>query len=326
MHKVWLLLLPGFILLDVINVRAVLQAAAMALRRRNVKLTGYDVRLASTAGGPVLSSSGVPLSTGALPRQLVGRPSTLLVCGEPDQAAGQAAGVSRLHTWLSDNRMRLRRFALLGNKKWLPQLPAIRVARRPWCAAPQAPSHRGGKPNRFNCRTIAREWRVNDPGEGSNLALSWVREDLGVEFARALALRLPGTRGRRDGMPYRRGVPVGLPVPDARIGTLHQWISMHLHEKLSVDRMAREVYMSTRSFVRFYERETGLSPGRGVQQIRLDAARRLIETSARPLKAIAAQCGYGSEEVMRRAFVRDLQVTPSDYRRRHATMKDARLR
>ena len=81
--------------------------------------------------------------------------------------------------------------------------------------------------------------------------------------------------------------------------------------------------MSTRSFARFYERATGLSPGRGVQQIRLDTARRLLETTTRPLKAIAAQCGYGSQEVMRRAFVRDLQMTPREYRRRHAGMKAA---
>jgi transcriptional regulator GlxA family with amidase domain len=81
--------------------------------------------------------------------------------------------------------------------------------------------------------------------------------------------------------------------------------------------------MSTRSFARFYERSTGLSPGRGVQQLRLDAARRLLETSALPLKTIAGQCGYGSQEVMRRAFVRDLQMTPREYRRRLATMKGA---
>jgi transcriptional regulator GlxA family with amidase domain len=105
---------------------------------------------------------------------------------------------------------------------------------------------------------------------------------------------------------------------------LHLWIATHLREKLSVARLAQEVYMSARSFARFYGHATGLTPGRGVQQIRLDTACRLIETSTRPLKAIAAQCGYGSQEVMRRVFLRSLGMTPLEYRRRHAMMKSVR--
>lgn len=323
MHKVWLLLLPGFLLLDVVRMLAVFKAANASLRRTRNKLAGYDVRLASAAGGQTLSSSGVALSTSALPRRLAGRASTLFISGEPDPGAAGAAGVQRLREWLSRNRRRLKRCAVLGAKALLPLAPDVRVVRQQGRAAPPALRRRGQGPDPFMACTKTRGWRVIEPGQGADLALSWIEEDRGAAFVETLASRMPGPRGRRCGLPRHRRRPVEPPAPDARISALHRWIALHLQEKLSVARLAQEVHMSTRSFARFYERATGLSPGRGVQQIRLDTARRLLETSTRPLKAIAAQCGYGSQEVMRRAFVRDLQMTPREYRRRHAAMKAA---
>lgn len=324
MHKVWLLLLPGFLLLDVIRMLAVFKAANASLRRtRNKKLAGYDVRLASAAGGQTLSSSGVALSTDALPHRLAGRASTLFISGEPIPGAAEAAGVQRLREWLSRNRRRLSRCAVLGAQALLPPAPGARVVQRQGRATPPALRCGGQGPDLFAAGMRTRNWRVIEPGQGADLALSWIEEDRGAAFVETLASRLPGPRSRRCGMLRRRRLPLEPPAPDARIGALHQWIAAHLQEKLSVARLAQEVHMSTRSFARFYERVTGLSPGRGVQQIRLDTACRLLETSTRPLKAIAAQCGYGSQEVMRRAFVRDLQMTPREYRRRHATMKAA---
>lgn len=324
MHKVWLLLLPGFLLLDVVRMLAAFKAANASLRRaRNKKLAGYDVRLASAAGGQTLSSSGVALSTGVLPHRLAGRASTLFISGEPVSGAAGAAGVQRLHEWLSRNRRRLSRCAVLGAQVLPPPVPEPRVVRRQGRAAPPALRCGGQGPDLFAAGMRMRSWRVIEPGQAADLALSWIEEDRGVAFVETLASRLPGPRSRRCGMLRRRCLPLEPTASDARIGVLHQWIAAHLQEKLSVARLAQEVHMSTRSFARFYERVTGLSPGRGVQQIRLDTARRLLETSTRPLKVIAAQCGYGSQEVMRRAFVRDLQMTPREYRRRHATMKAA---
>lgn len=322
MHKVWFLLLPRFLLLDIIRMLAVFKAANAALRRTRRKLAGYDVRLTSATGGQALSSSGVALSTRALPHRLVGRASTLFISGEPDPGSAGPAGVRRLREWLSWNRRQLSRCAVLGARALLPRAPDVHAVRRQDCAAPPAPRRGQGADLSAAC-TKAHSWGVIEPGQGEDLALSWIAEDRGAAFADMLAARLAGPRRRRYGMPRRRRVSTEPPAIDARIGTLHQWIATHLQENLSVARLAQEVHMSTRSFARFYERSTGLSPGRGVQQLRLDAARRLLETSALPLKTIAGQCGYGSQEVMRRAFVRDLQMTPREYRRRLATMKGA---
>lgn len=322
MHKVWFLLLPGFLLLDIVHVLAVFKAANAALRRTRGKLVGYNVRLASATGGQVQSSSGVALSTRALPRWFVGRASTLFISGEPDPGSVGPASVRRLREWLSRNRRQLCRCAVLGARALLPRAPDVHAVRRQGRAAAPAP-RRGQRADLPAACTKAHGWRVIEPDQGEDLALSWIAQDRGAAFADMLAARLGGSRGRRHGMPRRRRVPIEPRATDARIGTLHLWIAVHLQENLSVARLAQKVHMSTRSFARFYERATGLSPGRGVQQIRLDVARRLLETSALPLKTIAGQCGYGSQEVMRRAFVRDLQMTPREYRRRHATMKSA---
>ena len=321
MHKVWFLLLPGFLLLDIIRMLAVFKAANAALRRTRGKFGGYDVRLASAMGGHALSSSGVALSTRALPHRLVGRASTLFISGEPDPGSAGPAGVRRLREWLSRNRRLLCRCAVLGARALLTRAPDVHAVRRQGRAATPAPRI-GQRADRAACNR-AHGWQVIEPDQAEGLALSWIAQDRGAAFADMLAARFAVPRGRRCGMPRRRRVPIEPPASDARIGTLHLWIGAHLQENLSVARLAQKIHMSTRSFARFYERATGLSPGRGLQQIRLDAACRLLETGPLLLKTIAGQCGYGSQEVMRRAFVRDLQMTPREYRRRHATMKSA---
>ncbi|SOE06357.1 Transcriptional regulator GlxA family, contains an amidase domain and an AraC-type DNA-binding HTH domain [Variovorax sp. YR752] len=325
MHKVWLLLFPGFPLVDVSGMLAVFEAAN-ALRRNGSDSADYGVRLISAAGDPVLSSSGVALSAGALPHQLAGRANTLVIAGEPEAASAAQAPLSmqRLREWLSNSRRHLSRCAMLGAKALLlvPDLRRVRRRKRP--APPAPPYARMERSAPFAARVAMRGWRIIEPGQGVDLALSWVEEDRGTGFADTIASRLPEPRSRRYGMKRYRSVLIEQPAHDARITELHLWIATHLREKLSVARLAQEVHMSARSFARFYKRETGLTPGRGVQQIRLDTACRLIETSTRPLKAIAAQCGYRSREVMRRVFLRSLQMTPCEYRRRHAMASGSR--
>jgi transcriptional regulator GlxA family with amidase domain len=74
--------------------------------------------------------------------------------------------------------------------------------------------------------------------------------------------------------------------------------------------------MSERSFSRHYLEATKLTPARAVERLRVEAARRLLSETRLPVKRIAQQCGFGSEETMRRSFLRLLAVTPQDYRAR----------
>ena len=74
--------------------------------------------------------------------------------------------------------------------------------------------------------------------------------------------------------------------------------------------------MSERSFSRHYAEATGLTPARAVERLRVEAARRLLSESRLPVKRISQRCGFGSEETMRRSFLRLLAATPQDYRAR----------
>ncbi|WP_395322355.1 helix-turn-helix domain-containing protein [Variovorax sp. UC74_104] len=323
MHKVWFLLLPGFLLADVLGVMAVFKAAN-ALRKRRHRLAAYGVRLTSLQGGHVVGSGGVGLATRLPPPQLAGPSNSLVLSGMPDgvRVGDGSTSMQRLRAWLSNGRRRLRRCALLGSKTLLPLMPRIRLGRPRTSTPPTTPVADVQAPAHFTTRAAARGWQNFDANQGVDLALSWIEQDCGRQFADTVALRLRGRHSHRYGKKrYRRMRQECLSLAP-RIVTLHAWIEAHLSEKISVAAMAQQVHMSSRSFARFYRRETGVTPAQGVIRLRLEAARRLIEASELPLKTIAAQCGYGSQEVMRRAFLRSLRMTPLEYRQRHGPPDD----
>jgi len=86
--------------------------------------------------------------------------------------------------------------------------------------------------------------------------------------------------------------------------------------ELSVEALAQRVHMSPRHFARVFRTETGVTPARYVESIRLEAARRALEDSAQPVSTVALTCGFGTSETMRRSFLRALGVSPAEYRRR----------
>ena len=100
---------------------------------------------------------------------------------------------------------------------------------------------------------------------------------------------------------------------------LHAWIEAHLADDLSLAALARQAGMSERSFSRHYAETIGLTPARSIERLRVEAARRLLTDSQLPIKRISQRCGFGSEETMRRSFLRVLSVTPQDYRLRFSS-------
>lgn len=103
---------------------------------------------------------------------------------------------------------------------------------------------------------------------------------------------------------------------DTRFADLHAWIAENLSLDLNIPALAAQAGMSERSFVRHYRAETGQTPARAVELIRVDAARRQLADSTASVKRIAVQCGFGCEETLRRSFLRALDVTPQAYRER----------
>ena len=94
------------------------------------------------------------------------------------------------------------------------------------------------------------------------------------------------------------------------------WATDHPATDLSVPALARRVGKSPRHLTRVFRKELGVAPAEAVEQLRLEAARRALQQSSGGLEEIAARCGFGSAEVMRRTFLRALHVTPSAYRAR----------
>ncbi|MFN5672745.1 helix-turn-helix domain-containing protein, partial [Bradyrhizobium sp.] len=105
---------------------------------------------------------------------------------------------------------------------------------------------------------------------------------------------------------------------DDRFSALHDWISSHLADDLSLPTLANQAGMSERSFSRHYAEATGLTPARAIERLRVEGARHLLSETRLPIKRIAQRCGFGSEETMRRSFLRLLATTPQDYRARFA--------
>ncbi len=149
---------------------------------------------------------------------------------------------------------------------------------------------------------------------GIDLALAWVEEDCGAGLAHEAARELVLFLRRPGGQPQ---VSVSLASQSSEMNSMRElqiWIAEHLQARLSVEDLADRMAMSVRNFERVFTREVGTTPSQYVLQIRVEAARRHLERTDRGLKQVASAAGFGSVEVMRRAFVRVLGLTPRRYR------------
>lgn len=149
---------------------------------------------------------------------------------------------------------------------------------------------------------------------GIDLALAWVEEDCGAGLAHEAARELVLFLRRPAGQPQ---LSVSLAAQASAMSSIRElqiWIAERLHAKLSVEDLADRMAMSVRNFERVFTREVGTTPSQYVLQLRVEAARRQLERTEAGLKQVAAAAGFGSADVMRRAFVRLLGITPRRYR------------
>ena len=157
-----------------------------------------------------------------------------------------------------------------------------------------------------------------------DLLLSFVEEDLGADVARDVA-RLLVVFLRRTGSQAQFSTQLQTQVADIRpVRELQQYIADHPDADLSLAALAARLHMSPRHFGRVFCQQVGMSPGRYVERIRLETARRRLEESDQSVEAVALAAGFGSTETMRRVFVSNLAVSPTDYRRRFGRSKDER--
>lgn len=309
---------PGVQLLDVAGPLQVFASANdIATAGKPGAVRPYDLRVVARGGEGVTASSGLGLVVKPLPRAATAL-DTLLIAGGPGVDA--AASDPELVKWIGQRALRARRVASVCTGAFLLGASGILDGRRAtthwsYCAdlARRFPSVRVESDPIFI--RDGKIWTSAGVTSGIDLALALVEEDLGRVVALAVARYLVVFL-KRPGGQAQFSAALSLQAADDRFGALHDWITRHLADDISLPVLARQAGMSERSFSRRYAEATGLTPIHAVERLRVEAARRLLSESRLPVKSVSRRCGFGSEETMRRSFLRLLATTPQDYRAR----------
>lgn len=276
----------------------------------------YRIRTASLDGAPVRTSSGLTVVPDeSLPR--TGAPHTLLVPG----GRGTRSPDPRLTDWLREHGPAAERLVSVCTGAILLAEAGLLDGRRVtthWAYSDRlARDHPAVEVDPDPI--YIRDGQVSTSAgvtSGIDLALALVEEDLGRDTALAIArhlvvfLRRPGNQAQFSAQ---------LAAQTARrepLREVQQLITEHPADDLSVETLAARARLSPRHFARAFQAETGMTPGRYVDRVRLEHARRLLEDTSGGVEEISRASGYGTPEAMRRAFVRTLGAAPAEYRRR----------
>jgi transcriptional regulator GlxA family with amidase domain len=166
-----------------------------------------------------------------------------------------------------------------------------------------------------------RIWTSAGITAGIDLSLALIQEDLGRKLAMAVARHLvvflnrPGGQSQFSAPLAAQAAAAAGNAPN-HFAPLHDWIAENVGADLRVERLAEQAGMSPRNFARIYAATMGVTPARMVEKIRVEAVRRSLEETDRPIKQIAALCGFAQEERLRRAFARQVGTSPAAYRQR----------
>lgn len=148
-----------------------------------------------------------------------------------------------------------------------------------------------------------------------DLALALVEEDYGrseaLDVAKQMVLYLkrPGTQSQYSSVLTHQHVDYR-PVQE-----IESWILEHLSDNITVEKLAEQISMSPRNFARVFVRETGITPAKYIDKLRVETACRYLVETRLSLKEITDICGMGTPDNMRRIFLKYLQISPLDYRK-----------
>ncbi len=317
-----MLAFPDAQILDVTGPLEVFGRAARWLtEERGWRIAAYTVEIAAAKAGPFATSSGIRLIADCSIAQVRGPIDTILVAGGRGTTA--ALRDRTLIDWLRSSFRRTRRLCsvctgafLLAEAGLLDGLRATTHWRQCERLAAQYPAVWVETDPIFVRASNSKIFTSAGVTAGIDLALALLEDDHGRDVALAVARELVMFL-RRPGGQSQFSVQLSAQVADREpIRDLQRWIADHLGADLSVDRLARRAAMSPRNFARVFMREVGVTPGEFVEKSRVEAARRRLEESADGVDSIASECGFGTRESMRRAFIRRLHVPPSAYRSR----------
>lgn len=150
---------------------------------------------------------------------------------------------------------------------------------------------------------------------GLDLCLHIVRTDFGAAVANAVARRLVVQPHREGGQAQYIEAPVAADADDDRVASSMTWARQHLAEPITVDLLARKAHMSTRTYLRHFNRCAGTSPIRWLIGQRIQASLPLLETTTMPIERIATAVGFDTPVTFRHHFQSTMRTSPSAYRR-----------
>ena len=306
-RRIGLLLPPGFQALDFMATTVFELANSLAGE------ACYEVTMLSEQGGPVTSSSGIKVLTEPVTRLDY---DTLLVAGQMHpgrpsspgfveilrQAGVQARRVASICT----GAFLLAEAGLLDGKRVTTHWQLARDLQRSY------PKLRVEEDRIFI--NEGKVWTSAGMTACVDLCLALVESDHGAEMSRNIARKLV-VYHRRSGGQSQFSALLELEPKSDRIQQALSYAKRHLRKPLSVDELAEAANLSTRQFSRTFRVETGQSPARAIEVLRVEAARAMIEGSNHSIDVVARETGFSDPERMRRAFLRAFGQPPQAIKR-----------
>ena len=308
-RTVALVIHPGFQLLDAAG-----PASAFEIAER-FRPGSYDLSLMAPGGGEVESSSGLKLSAARLKD---GPFDTVMMSG--GEIIRSMDAFREILVWL--RRASARRITSVCSGAYFLAEAGLLDGRRAtthWASSDDF-ARRYPKIKLDAERIFVRDgdiWTSAGISAGIDLTLALIEDDLGPEVARRTAQELV-VHERRPGGQSQFSALVELGGRTGRFAELIDWMRERLAEQLTVERLADRAAMSPRNFARVFAAETGTTPAKAVERLRLETARAAVETSHTPLARIAETSGFGDAGRMRRAFLRNFGQPPQALRRARA--------
>jgi transcriptional regulator GlxA family with amidase domain len=309
-------------IIDATGPAGVFGAANETLKSAGQKFPLYDVRLLAPTAGRIATSCGVSLfADHALSSRLP--PFDTLICAGGKGTKVMCADKKAMQA-IAAMAKRTERIVSVCTGAFILAEAGILDGRRAvthWAYCPQLAEQYPAVTVEADPIYIKDGHVFTSAGvtAGMDLALALVEADLGRDIALTVArdmvmfFKRPGSQAQ-----FSTHLAVQM-APAGSIRKLQMWLLDNLDRDIDVESLVEKTLMSPRTFYRQFKRSTGMTPARFLEQSRLDAARRLIEESPKQIKVIAAECGFGDIERMRRAFQRGLGISPDDYRRRFTT-------
>lgn len=311
MHTIGFLIFPDFQLLDVAG-----PIAAFEIADRHVP-GSYDIRVLATESGPIRSSSGIALTAEALDD--APRLDTLVISG--GEGTRTPAICDRTLEFVRATARTGRRTTSVCSGAYVLALAGLLDGRRcttHWNRSSDF-ARRFPKARLEPDRIWVRDgdiWTSAGITAGIDLALALIADDLGDDIARQTAQQLV-VYHRRPGGQSQFSALLEM-KSGGRFEALLTWARENLREPLTVETLAARAAMSERNFARAFAAETGFTPAKAVERLRVEAARTLLDSQPLQVEDVALETGFGDAERMRRAFIRAFGQPPQALRRARA--------